>query len=179
MGLLLNCVAGAVLAAGLLIPGGFLVLIAGLFDTLDGALARATNRKTNFGAFFDSSMDRFSEAVCFLGLAVAYMRLPELTGGDARYEVLGVALCFASMIGSIMVSYARARAEGLIPRVDCEVGWLQRPERIVILGFGVMLPTFLPPESLLLVLGVLAVLTHITVAQRVGHVRRETDGGRI
>ena len=139
-----------------------MVLVAGAFDTLDGALARATNRVTQFGKFFDSTMDRFSEAVVFLGLAIAFLRGPSV--GAA--ETAGVALSFVVMIGSIMISYARARAEGL--DLDCEVGWLQRPERILILGIGLLLPRAL-------LLAVLAVLTHITVGQRIAHVRRLTN----
>ena len=143
------------------------MLIAGLFDTLDGALARATNRVTVFGTFYDSTMDRFSEAVIFLGIAVGFVRGPVV--GVA--EVAGVALTFVVMIGSLMISYARARAEGLQPRVDCEVGLLQRPERILILGVGLLLPQ----GWLLGVLAVLAVLTHVTVGQRIAHVRRMTS----
>ena len=122
-GLLLNVVAGFILATGALIPGGLMVLIAGAFDMFDGALARVTNRKTTFGAFFDSTLDRYSEAVVFLGLQVAFLRDPE---PDWR-SFAGVVLCYAVAIGSLMISYTRARAEGLNPRVDCEVGWLQRP----------------------------------------------------
>ncbi|HET6318467.1 MAG TPA: CDP-alcohol phosphatidyltransferase family protein, partial [Chloroflexota bacterium] len=153
-----------------LVAGGIMVLIAGAFDTLDGALARATNRVTVFGTFYDSTMDRFSEAVVFLGIAIAFLRGPSV--GIA--EVTGVALSFVVMIGSIMISYARARAEGLQPRVECEVGWLQRPERILILGIGLLLPRGL----LLAVLAVLAVLTHVTVGQRIAHVRRLTQNAQ-
>ena len=146
--------------------GGVVMLIGGAFDTLDGALARATNQKTVFGEFFDSTMDRFSEAVVFLGVAVSFLRFSP----DQMTAVAGVALSFAAMIGSIMVSYARARAEGL--DLDCEVGWLQRPERIVILGVALLLPA----PFLLGALILLAVLTHVTVAQRITHVRRLTSG---
>jgi len=162
-------VAGAVLAYGAAVPGALLFLIGGAFDTLDGALARATNQKTVFGEFFDSTVDRFSEAVIFLGLAVAFLRVPAMM----EHAVLGVALCFLSMIGSIMVSYARARAEGL--DLDCEVGWLQRPERIIILGVGLLIPS---TNVLLVILAGLAVMTHVTVAQRIMHVHRLTNGGR-
>jgi CDP-diacylglycerol--glycerol-3-phosphate 3-phosphatidyltransferase len=168
LGLVLNCVAGAVLASGALIPGGVLVLIAGAFDMFDGALARVTNRKTTFGAFFDSTIDRYSEAAVFFGLQVAFLRaLPQ--GADWRAWT-GAALCYVVIIGSLMVSYARARAEGLTPPVDCEVGWLQRPERIIILGIGLLLPAPL----LLAVLAALAVFTNVTVVQRVVHVRKLT-----
>ncbi len=163
----MNCVAGAVLASGRYRTGGLLVLIGGAFDMFDGALARATNRKTVFGMFFDSTIDRFSEAAVFLGLLVAFVREPKRGAG----AYTGVVLSYLSMIGSIMISYTRARAEGLQPRVDCEVGWLQRPERIIGLGLGMLLPR----PGRLAVLAVLAVLTHVTVVQRVTHVRGQTD----
>jgi CDP-diacylglycerol---glycerol-3-phosphate 3-phosphatidyltransferase len=166
--LVVNGVAGAVLAAGRYKAGGVLVLIGGAFDTLDGALARATNRKTVFGTFFDSTIDRFSEAVVFLGLLIAFLREPRR--GPSAYA--GALLSYLAMVGSVMISYTRARAEGLEPRVDCEVGWLQRPERIIGLGLGMLLPR----PIRLLVLAVLAVFTHVTVAQRVQHVHRQTDG---
>jgi CDP-diacylglycerol--glycerol-3-phosphate 3-phosphatidyltransferase len=164
IGFVLNVVAGAVLAFGLLGLGAALVLFAGAFDMFDGALARVTNRKTRFGAFFDSTLDRYSEAVVLLGLQVAFLRDVQ---GDADWRAwAGVVLCYLVMIGSLMVSYTRARAEGL--GIDCEVGWLQRPERIIALGIGLLLPRAL----LLAVLAALAVFTQITVVQRMVHVRR-------
>src|SRR5919108_1421669 len=162
LGLLLNAVAGLVLASGAFVPGGLLVLFAGAFDMLDGALARVTNRKTTFGAFFDSTLDRFSEAVVFGGLLVAFMRDPVLDWWDWT----GVVLCYVVAFGSLMISYTRARAEGL--HLDCEVGWLQRPERIVALGVGLLLPR----QLLLAVLAALAIFTLVTVWQRIAHVRR-------
>ena len=167
LGFLLNVLAGAVLAYGAFVLGGLLVLIGGAFDMFDGAMARATNRKTVFGEFLDSTMDRFSEAVVFLGLAVAYL-LHEPLGW---LDVAGVVMCFLVMIGSIMISYTRAKAEGL--NLDCEVGWLQRPERIIAVGVGLLLYA-VSPYIPLIVLAVLAVMTHFTVGQRVAHVRRLT-----
>jgi CDP-diacylglycerol--glycerol-3-phosphate 3-phosphatidyltransferase len=165
-GLLLNVVAGAVLAAGAFAAGGVLVLFAGAFDTLDGALARVTNQKTAFGAFFDSTLDRLSEAAVFLGLTIAFLR-----SGDVEWVTwLGVVLSYLAIIASLMVSYTRARAEGL--GLDCEVGWLQRPERIIALGVGLLLPR----PILLVVLAALTILTGLTVLQRVLHVRRLTRG---
>jgi CDP-diacylglycerol--glycerol-3-phosphate 3-phosphatidyltransferase len=164
VGLLLNAVAGLVLAGGAFVPGGLLVLFAGAFDMFDGALARVTNRKTTFGAFFDSTLDRVSEALVFLGLLVAFMRGSVLDWWDWT----GVVLCYVVAIGSLMISYTRARAEGLNPRIDCEVGWLQRPERILALGAALLLPRPL----LLAVLAALAVFTLVTVGQRIAHVRR-------
>ena len=170
-GLLLNGAAAALLAVGATVPGAVMVLFAGSFDMLDGALARVTNRKTAFGAFFDSTIDRYSEAVVFLGLQIAFVREAIASGGD-WLSWAGVILCYVVAVNSLLVSYTRARAEGLVPRVDAEVGWLQRPERIVVLGVGLLLPY----PALLAVLVVLAVFTLITVVQRVLHVRRETAG---
>jgi CDP-diacylglycerol--glycerol-3-phosphate 3-phosphatidyltransferase len=167
-GLLLNVAAAALLAVGAFLPGALMVLFAGAFDMLDGALARATNKKTTFGAFFDSTVDRYSEAVVLLGLQIAFLRQPS---GDWS-SWAGVVLCYVVAIGSLMVSYTRARAEGLEPRVDCEVGWLQRPERIIALGIGLLLPR----PWLLAVLAALALFTQVTVVQRVLHVRRATAG---
>ena len=137
------------------------MLIAGAFDMFDGALARVTNRKTVFGAFFDSTLDRYSEAAVFMGLQIAFLRAP---GADWQTWT-GMVLCYVVVIGSLMISYTRARAEGL--GLDCEVGWLQRPERIIALGIGLLLPRPL----LLAVLTALAIFTQITVLQRIAHVR--------
>src|SRR5205823_10365986 len=116
-----------VLASGATLVGGVLVLLVGLFDTLDGALARVTNRKTTFGAFIDSTLDRYSEAVVVLGIVYAALE---------RNDRATVLLAFAMLVGSLMVSYARARAEGLGLRA--EVGLVPRPERIVVLGIGLI-----------------------------------------
>lgn len=164
-GLFLNIVAGAVLATGALIPGGICVLIAGASDLFDGALARVTNQNTKFGAFLDSTLDRYSEAVVLLGVQAALLRSTE----PAWMIWTGVLLCYVFAIGSLMVSYTRARAEGLGLR--CEVGLLQRPERIAILGIGLLLP--LP--WLLAVLAALGLLTQFTVLQRIIHVWRLTS----
>ena len=170
-GLLLNAVAGLLLAVGATVPGALMVLFAGSFDMLDGALARVTNRKTAFGAFFDSTIDRYSEAIVFLGLQIAFVRGAIASGGD-WVSWAGVVLCFVVAVNSLLVSYTRARAEGLVPRVDAEVGWLQRPERIILLGVGLLLPYPAP----IAVLVVLALFTLVTVVQRVLHVRHETAG---
>ncbi|MBI3973701.1 MAG: CDP-alcohol phosphatidyltransferase family protein [Chloroflexi bacterium] len=165
-GFALSVVAGLVLASGALVAGGLMVLLAGAFDMFDGALARVTDRKTTFGAFFDSTLDRYSEAVIFLGLQVAFLRAVE----HDWMPWAGVILCYTIAIGSLMISYTRARAEGL--NLDCEIGWLQRPERVIALGVGLLLPQLL----LLAVLVALAIFTQITVIQRIAHVRRLTQG---
>ena len=159
-------------AVGLLAAHGWFAAAAvGLWvfaatDTLDGALARATDRVTVFGAFLDSVCDRYAEAGVFLGILWWY---------QASGDTLGVALTYVAAIGSLMVSYARARAEGV--GLHAEVGWFQRPERIIVLGLGLLVATWLP-LALAAVLLVLAVLTNLTVVQRVVHVARLTRAAR-
>jgi len=139
---------------------GLVIIGAGLFDMVDGRVARQTNQVTVFGAFFDSVIDRYSDVVLFFGLIVFYARINHF-----RYVVLTAFV----MVTSLMVSYTRARAEALIG--SCKVGFMERPERIVliILGalfnhFGVMAP----------VLWVLAVLSTITVINRITYTYTNT-----
>lgn len=156
IGLLLTAGVAAVLANGSLFVGGWLLIAASIFDLFDGALARATNQTSRFGAFFDSIIDRYSEAVIFLGLLVYYQRL----GGPQ--SLTPIVLVYSAIIGSVMVSYARARAEGLA--IPCETGWLGRPERLTILCICLILG-WLP-----LALWTLAIFTNITAIQRIVHV---------
>jgi CDP-diacylglycerol---glycerol-3-phosphate 3-phosphatidyltransferase len=153
IGFVLNLGVAVVLGAGYLRVGGALVILAGAFDSLDGALARVANRKTTFGAFLDSTLDRYSEAALLLGLLYDAGRR-----GDLAVEVLA----YVVIVGSLLVSYARARAEGL--GLDCEVGVAPRPERVIILSLGLILGLELPA------LAILAVLTHVTAVQRIFHV---------
>ncbi len=155
--LFLNAVAAAGVAMGYLTVGGILVMLFGAFDTLDGALARVTGKSTVFGAFLDSTLDRYSEAFVYFGLLVLF----SLNG-----DVQGSLLVYAVLVGSLMVSYTRARAEGL--DLKCEVGLLPRPERIILLGLGLIV------NQVIIVLWILAVLTNITAVQRIIHVWRTT-----
>ncbi|WP_058186040.1 CDP-alcohol phosphatidyltransferase family protein [Terracidiphilus gabretensis] len=139
---------------------GLVIIGAGLFDMVDGRVARRTGQVTVFGAFFDSVIDRYSDVVLFFGLLVYYARVNHF-----RYVVLAAFV----MVTSLMVSYTRARAEALIG--SCKVGFMERPERIVliILGalfnhWGVMAP----------VLWILAVLSTITVIHRIQHTYQNT-----
>ena len=154
-GCLLNFGVGAILALGYTQIGGVLVLVVGAFDMLDGALARATGRSTRFGAFLDSTLDRYSEVAVFFGILVA---------ASLRGDTVVVGLTYAAAVGSLMVSYARARAEGL--QLTCDVGLLQRPERIIVLGLGLIVGLVTPA------LVILAVLTNVTAIQRILHVQR-------
>jgi CDP-diacylglycerol--glycerol-3-phosphate 3-phosphatidyltransferase len=129
---------------------GLVIIGAGIFDMVDGRVARATNQVTLFGAFFDSVIDRYSDVAIFFGLLVYYAR------GNRFFYVVLVAFV---MTTSVMVSYTRARAESLIPQ--CKVGFMERPERIVLVIIGALTNHMAP------VLWVLAVLSTITVIHRI------------
>ncbi|HEV7665119.1 MAG TPA: CDP-alcohol phosphatidyltransferase family protein [Chloroflexota bacterium] len=161
IGSLLTASVGVLVAQGWFLAAGICLWLFSATDTLDGALARATDRVTVFGALLDSVCDRYAEAAVFFGLVWYY---------QSAANPLGVALSYVALVGSLMVSYARARAEG-VGLQAAEVGWLQRPERIILLGIGFLLTPVYPP-TLLVVLAALSVLTTITVLQRVLHVAR-------
>jgi CDP-diacylglycerol--glycerol-3-phosphate 3-phosphatidyltransferase len=157
--------AAVVIAEEYLLIGGLLVLLSGVFDMFDGALARAKAQSTRFGAILDSTLDRLSEAAVLLGLLVLYVRL------DSTWEVL---LIYIAIVGSILVSYARARAEGL--GLKCEVGIFTRAERVVVLALGLILGHWLD-KAVLVALCILAALAWVTVIQRLiylhGQLRKE------
>ena len=161
LGSVLTASVGLLIAHGWFVAAGVCLWVFSATDTLDGALARASNRVTIFGAFLDSVCDRYAEAAVFLGLVWWY---------QAQADWLGLALSYLAVIGSLMVSYARARAEG-VGLQAAEVGWFQRPERIILLGLG-LLAAPLASAALKTVLGLLVVLTTITVFQRARHVAR-------
>lgn len=137
------------IATGYFLLGGALVLVSGLFDLLDGALARFTKQSTKFGAILDSTIDRFSEAAIFCGLLVWYM---------PKVATLEIVLIFAALIGSFFVSYIRAKAEGL--GLECRVGLFTRAERVIVLAVGLLV------NQVFIALWVLVVFVYITVAQR-------------
>ena len=135
-----------------------LVIIgAGIFDMVDGRVARATNQVTDFGGFFDSVVDRYSDVVLFFGLLVYYAR---------AHRFFYVVLVAFVMTSSLMVSYTRARAECMIEK--CKVGFMERPERIVLVIIGAMFNRMAP------VLWVLAVLSTITVIHRIQYAYQQT-----
>jgi CDP-diacylglycerol--glycerol-3-phosphate 3-phosphatidyltransferase len=150
-----------VLATGHLQIGGVLLAVAGLFDALDGTLARLAGRNSRFGAFLDSTVDRLSEAVIFLGLLVHY------TQRGGRQESF---LIYATIVGSLMVSYARARAENI--GIECKKGILTRFERAVVLVIGLIL------DQMLITLWIMAILSNFTALQRMYLVWRATGGER-
>jgi len=157
MGVVLNLGVAWVLAQGYMRIGGLLVPLVALFDALDGTLARVTGKRSRFGAFLDSTMDRFSEAILYLGLLFFYTRL------GAGREIL---LIYAAIVGSLMVSYTRARAEAL--GLECKVGLLTRFERAVVLVIALFL------DQVTIGLWVLAILANFTAFQRMYHVWKAT-----
>ncbi|RLC69604.1 MAG: CDP-alcohol phosphatidyltransferase family protein [Chloroflexi bacterium] len=166
MGFALNLSIAYALARGYLLTGGLLILFSGWFDLLDGALARAKGKVTRFGALLDSVLDRFSEAALFFGLLFFYLRL------SAGLEVM---LVYLALVGSMAVSYTRARAEGL--GMELRVGLLTRSERIILLALGLILSWFCS-QALLVVLWILAIGTNLTAIHRVIHVWRRTREDR-
>jgi CDP-diacylglycerol--glycerol-3-phosphate 3-phosphatidyltransferase len=138
--------------------GGLVVIGAGFMDLVDGRVARATNRVTRFGAFFDSVVDRYSDVALFFGLLVYYARANRFF-----YLVLTAVV----MVGAVMVSYTRARAESLIG--SCKVGFMERPERLVLVIIGALFNRMAP------VLWVIAVLSNVTVAHRIYYTWQRTN----
>ena len=165
-GLVLNAVVAAFLVTDHLVAGGVMMILASLFDMLDGALAKITNRMSSFGAFLDSVTDRYSEAIILLGLLLHYYRQQS---AETLQEIV---LIYVVLVGSMMISYSRARAGAL--HIQNEVGLMARPERIVLLAVGLLFPTFL----LTPILWVLAVGTQITAIQRIVYVWQVTTGRR-
>jgi CDP-diacylglycerol---glycerol-3-phosphate 3-phosphatidyltransferase len=171
VGVAINVGSGLLFGFGMFFWAGVVLIVANLFDMLDGQVARLSGRVTSFGGFLDSSLDRLSDLVVFVGLMVFYARNTEY------HSTLNVFLAGAGMMGSVMVSYASARAESLIPK--CDVGFLRRPERVVLLIIGALSTR---PGSqnffanrMPAVLWVLAIGSYWTFAHRMYHTWREVN----
>jgi CDP-diacylglycerol--glycerol-3-phosphate 3-phosphatidyltransferase len=155
--LALNIVAAYVIATGHLLLGGVLVLVAGLFDLLDGALARFTRQTTKFGAVLDSTVDRICEAAILSGILIWYV--------PQEGASLEIVLILAVLIGSFLVSYIRARAEGL--GWQCQVGLFTRAERVIVLAVGLLI------NQVFVALCILVVFVFVTVVQRLVHLWKQ------
>jgi len=150
IGLGLNLIAAVAFSFGRIVPAGFIMLLAGTFDTLDGTLARLSKRVSKFGSFLDSVIDRYSDFILLFGIAVFYARV-----GHLGYFILtGIAF-----LGSLQTSYTKARAENFIE--SCKVGFMQRPERIITLIVGAL------SNHLPVALWILAIFGHIASFQRI------------
>jgi CDP-diacylglycerol--glycerol-3-phosphate 3-phosphatidyltransferase len=161
LGFWITAGAAVLVVTGNLFAAGFVVLVAGFFDMLDGALARTTNRVTRFGGILDSTLDRLSEAILLLGLLVIYARGQQV----AESLLVGFAL-----LGSLLVSYIRARIEAL--GMECKVGLFTRPERVIILALGLLLSQF--NYALVIALAIITFFSFFTVGQRLLYAWRQT-----
>ena len=163
-GLILNFLAGCVYATGHFVFAGIILLIGSLADLLDGPLARSSKRASKFGAFLDSTVDRYSDFFLLGGLALFFAKQSQ---GGWFLVTLGI------LLGSFVTSYAKARAENLIP--DCRVGVFERAERISILALGSLFPPLFPAALWILLIG-----THATALQRILHTRTrlQEDSGQ-
>ncbi len=164
-GTLLVLVSAVCYGVGRIRLGGLFLLLSGVVDTIDGQVARRGAMVTRFGAFYDSTLDRIGDGATFIGVGAWLLWAP-----DIRYREAAVITCMVAVLASVVVSYARARAEGL--GLDCKVGIAQRAERILLLG----IPSLLwgPGEGgmvLIVIVAVLTLLALVTVVQRIVHVR--------
>lgn len=161
LGFCITVGATALIVTDHLFAAGWVVLFAGFFDMLDGALARLTNRVTRFGSVLDATLDRLSEAILLLGLLVIFSREQQVT----ESLLAGIAL-----LGSLMVSYLRARIESL--GIECREGLFTRPERVIILALGLLLSQF--DYALIIALAVIIFFSFFTVGQRLIFAWRQT-----
>ena len=160
-GFVITAVAAIALTQNLL-AGGILIILGGIFDLLDGVIARANDRATDFGAFLDSVLDRYSDAFLLLGFSLYFLKKDSITG---------LILSIGTLIGALIISYARARAEGLGEK--CDTGLMERPERIILMAFGALTGWIFP------VMWIMAILTHVTVIQRILYVRKAMNRRKI
>ncbi len=157
IGLGINIWAAVQFAFGNFVTAGLIVIFAGLFDMLDGRVARLTDRVSRFGGFLDSALDRYSDLGVLIGLLVYYASINRF---------LYIVVTAIAMVGTVMVSYTRARAENTIPK--CKVGFMERPERVVLVVIGALFNRMAP------VLWILATFTNITALGRIMFTYRET-----
>jgi CDP-diacylglycerol--glycerol-3-phosphate 3-phosphatidyltransferase len=175
VGVAINVGSGLLFGFGWFFWAGIVLIIANLFDMLDGQVARLSGRVTSFGGFLDSSLDRLSDMVVFVGLMIFYARATEY------HSTLNVFLAGAGLMGSVMVSYASARAESMIPK--CDVGFLRRPERVVLFIIGAL--STVPGSDnrfanrMPAVLWVLAIGSYWTFAHRMHHTWTEVTKNEV
>jgi len=169
LGFFISAGAAALVITGHPFVAGFVVLIGGFFDLLDGALARYINKTTRFGTVLDSVLDRFSDAIVLIGILVLYAsgRASTTLGQPST----GIIITSAALLLSLVVSYIRARAESV--GLECKVGLFTRPERVVVLALGLILSQF--PYALFTAVMIIAVFSFITVIQRLHHVQKQAE----
>ncbi len=170
IGLLLSGLTAIVIAQGFIRLGGWLVLFAGIFDMFDGAMARVRNAATTFGAFLDSTLDRYSEGIILFGLlyyAVQHPGLKDTLWPMPHEQSWMIAFIYIALLGSLMVSYTKARAEGL--GLECKTGLLARPERVILLAIGLIFTS-----TGIWAVALLAVFSNVTAVERIISIWRKT-----
>ncbi len=167
-GLVFSILAALSFVQGKFFSAGVMIILAGICDVMDGRLARETNKLSKFGALFDSSIDRYSEVLIFLGLSAYFLM-------RGSYLVLVIILAIA---GSFMVSYTRARGEGL--GIQCKIGIMQRQERITCLAAGAILGSLPGTRNFFLILSlwIIAILANVTVIQRIIYIKKKLEEAR-
>lgn len=160
-GLGLSLVASGLLWAGRFRLAGLVMLAGGLCDMLDGGVARVRGGENSFGAFLDSIVDRYSDLFLLTGILLFF-------AGEGRVWLVGI--CSMAMVGTALVPYARARAECFMP--ECTVGWMERPERILVLAAGALF------QAMEWAVGLLALMAHVTVLQRIHYCWKELPRDR-
>jgi CDP-diacylglycerol--glycerol-3-phosphate 3-phosphatidyltransferase len=163
IGFAISLGAAALIATGHLFPAGFVVLVSGFFDMLDGALARHNNQVTRSGAVLDSTLDRVSEAVLLLGVLIFYL-------SSGNQSTIGILITGLALIGSPLVSYVRARAETI--GLECKIGLFTRAERVIVLAVGLLASHF--SYALVTALAIIALFSFITAGQRLHYVLKQT-----
>jgi CDP-diacylglycerol--glycerol-3-phosphate 3-phosphatidyltransferase len=159
-GLIITSFAAAAFTVGRIRLGGILVLLGGLCDTFDGSIARSAGSATHFGAFVDSVIDRYCELVMFFGITAHFVWVE---------DYLTSIVAFVALCGSIMVSYCRARAESL--GFEAKIGIMQRPERIVLLGFGALIHII----AFKIAIWAIAILANATALQRIRYTSKQNQ----
>lgn len=167
VGVCIQVVAGVFILEGRLLVAGLITTIAALADVLDGAIAKAQNRKSKWGSLFDSTMDRLTDALIFLPIAWLYGTSPDISGRESRWVAL---LALVALVSGFLVSYVKARAESL--GFDCNVGLAERAERVILVIIGLVL------DLVPVVLAILAALSIVTFMQRLFHVYRQDRRAR-
>lgn len=163
LGVVVQGVVSYLIVVDRLVAAGFVLIAAALLDTVDGAVAKARGLVTKFGAFWDSTLDRLSDALVFLPIAWLYLADPTPERADQQWVA---ALALATLVLSFLVSYAKARAEGL--GFDCNVGLIERAERLIIMILALVFNALLP-----VALVILALTSLITLVQRIMHVHKQ------
>ena len=170
LGFILIIIASFFIISNNLVIGGIFLLISSTFDMLDGSIARASKTTSLFGAFLDSTIDRISEFLIFSSILIYYLINDSKTSNS---NIIPIILCITSIGTSFLVSYTRARAEGL--HIKCTVGIFTRAERIIVLFLGIILSPIVIIDTIIVSLAIITILSFITVIQRIIYTQKHLE----